>query len=147
MKTNDIKQIRDAFSRLSKSAEILEFPKEQTIKIKTDFKTIDNDSISFYAYMHGKSKKIFFTDAGQVYKRLLSSGQKIQESLMQNLVESYGLVLLPDNTLVEQQDEPLHIRISNIIQVQVGIDAMLRTWKSYANKIKTKKETLEENEL
>jgi hypothetical protein len=138
MTSNNIKQVRDAFSRLTK-AKVTEYPTEKTILLETDYTLISGGKIGFYAYMHGKSKKIFFTDAGRVFKQLQSTGQQIQEAVIQAMVESYGLILMPDNTCLEQADAPLHERISNIIQLQIGIDAMIRSWNCYANKVKTRK--------
>jgi hypothetical protein len=135
--SNNIKQVRDAFARLSKG-KVTEYQEEQTILIETDYQTFNKEKIGFYAYMHGKSKKIFFTDAGRTMKQIKQAGQEIQEGVIQALIESYGLILLPDNTIIEQQDLPLHDRISNIIQIQIGVDSMVRTWKAYASKIRSK---------
>jgi Fe-S cluster biosynthesis and repair protein YggX len=135
--SNNIKQVRDAFARLSKG-KVTEYQKEQTILIETDYLNIDKEKIGFYAYMHSKSKKIFFTDAGRTMKQIKKAGQDVQESVIQALITSYGLLLLPDNTIIEQQDLPLHDRISNILQVQIGVDSMIRTWAAYANKVQSK---------
>ena len=146
MKPNDVKQIRDAFARLSKGVKITEFLTSSTIKVETDFTLINGEPVTFYAYMVLPSKKIYFTDAGRMYKHLISSGQKIQDGVVQALVESYGLILLDGNNVVDQSDRPLHDRIANTVQLLIGVDAMLRTWKGYANKIKTKQEIQQDEE-
>lgn len=147
LRSNDVKQVRDAFARLSKGIKITEFSESNTIKIETDF-TLENGSpIAFYAYLVPPSKKIYFTDAGRVYKNLSLTGQKLQDSVIQTLIESYGLVLLDDNSIIDQQDAPLHERMTNLIQVQIGIDTMVRTWNAYASKIEVEEEEPEDDIL
>lgn len=137
MTNNDTKQIRDAFTRLCK-AKVTFHKKEMTAFIETDFTNYNKEKIGFYGYMLPSSGKIYFTDAGRTNKLLLSANQTLQPGVMQGMIDSYGLTWMPDLTILDQQDKPMHDRLAAMIQVQIGADLLVRSWKAYEDKVKVK---------
>lgn len=139
MHNNIAKQIRDAYARLAKPKTKI-YKAEQTLQIETDATYNNGNKISIYAYTLPNSGKIYFTDAGVLAKLIASSGQPVQWSVLQHLFTSYNLTLLPDNSVLEQTDRPLHERITAIWSAQLGVDAMIRTWQSYAELVHKNRE-------
>jgi hypothetical protein len=64
----------------------------------------------------------------------LGKAGTVQLEAIQLLVNSYGLSLMEDQSVMETSNRPLHKRIASFLQVLVAIDGVLRMWTSIKEK-------------
>lgn len=61
-------------------------------------------------------------------------------AILQRVAATYGVMLTQEAVLREESQNPLHERISNMTQLLIGIDGIIRLWKVTASNA-TKSET------
>ena len=135
MKPADLKQISASVEKLfQKSMEVtLQDSASGIYLITLPFTSRTGHPFYIWAFRHAGSRKLQLSDGALMTKELAKAGT-VQLEAIQLLVNSYGLSLMEDRSVMETSNRPLHKRIASFLQVLVAIDGVLRMWTSIKEK-------------
>ena len=129
MKAADLEQMAAAVEKgFQKSVKTeLEDPTNGIIGITLPFTSRAGAPFYIFAFRVAGSLKMQLSDGGALTKELKKAGD-LQLQAVQRLVNSYGLSLMEDLSVMETSNRSLPKRVMSFLQAQVAVDGMLRAW-------------------
>jgi hypothetical protein len=88
----------------------------------------DRNEEAFRVYVYRKGKKLFLSDAGLITYSLKTPQLDVHMSLIQQLMRTYGLIVLQDGCVLDRRSGPLSRRITSFIQAWAAVDGIVRMW-------------------
>lgn len=132
MNSNEIKQVTQSIERsFQKAVKVTkEDPAGEIYKIALPF--LDRNGSPFYlwSFRYPRSKKIQLSD-GRLLTREIGGAGALNLQAIQNLVESFGLSLMEDRSVMEISNRPLTQRVTSFLQAMVAVDGVLRMWATF----------------
>jgi hypothetical protein len=135
MNKHEIQTIRQEAQRFMKDMNLSIV--EDAVKLESSFTNVKGESIYLFISKRRSTKK--FTLLIPVESTgLLAVNNTL--SILQKVLQTYGLILTQEAVIMEESKLPLHQRIRNMTQALISIDGIIRLWRvTYA----TKSETIE----
>lgn len=99
---------------------------DDIFKISCSFLSRLGFPLEMWAFTRGK--KIILGDGRSIAAEIGTVGD-LNLMAISSLVESYGLALMDDNSVMDVSNRPLDLRISSFIQAMIAVDGILRTWE------------------
>ena len=130
MTSNEIKQVVQSIERsFQKSVRVTREDEEGKVyKITLPF--IDRKGNPFYiwSFRYPRSRKIQLSDGRHSTQEIGTEGT-LQLAAIKSLVNSYGLSLMEDLSIMEISNRPLTQRVTSFLQTLVAVDGSLRMWE------------------
>ena len=130
MTSNEIKQVVQSIERsFQKSVRVTREDEEGKVyKITLPF--IDRKGNPFYiwSFRYPRSRKIQLSDGRHSTQEIGTEGT-LQLAAIKSLVNSYGLSLMEDLSIMEISNRPLTQRVTSFLQALVAVDGSLRMWE------------------
>jgi hypothetical protein len=135
MTSTEIKQVVQALQHsLTKDIKITqENPKEKIYKITLPFRDRNGNSFYIWVFRYPKNRKLQLSDSRAMTAQIKDVGV-LQLEVLQVLINSYGLSLMEDLSIMEISNRPLIQRVTSFLQCLAGLDSMLRTWSQMKEK-------------
>jgi hypothetical protein len=111
----------------------LQGPDRNLCVITLPFQNYKGHSFYVWAFRNINSRKLQLSDGALLTTELGEAGTAQMEAI-QLLVNSYGLSLMEDRSVMDISSRPLHKRITSFLQAMVAIDGVLRMWASIKEK-------------
>jgi len=91
---------------------------------------IDRKGNPFYiwSFRYPRSRKIQLSDGRHSTQEIGTEGT-LQVAAIKSLVNSYGLSLMEDLSIMEISNRPLTQRVTSFLQTLVAVDGSLRMWE------------------
>jgi len=128
--SNEIKQVVQSIERsFQKSVRVTREDEEGKVyKITLPF--IDRKGNPFYiwSFRYPRSRKIQLSDGRHSTQEIGTEGT-LQLAAIKSLVNSYGLSLMEDLSIMEISNRPLTQRVTSFLQTLVAVDGSLRMWE------------------
>jgi len=128
--SNEIKQVVQSIERsFQKSVRVTREDEEGKVyKITLPF--IDRKGNPFYiwSFRYPRSRKIQLSDGRHSTQEIGTEGA-LQLAAIKSLVNSYGLSLMEDLSIMEISNRPLTQRVTSFLQTLVAVDGSLRMWE------------------
>lgn len=135
MNNNEIKQVVQSIERsFTKAVKVTkEDPEGKVYKISLPFKDRKGEPFYIWSFKYPKSRKIQLSDGRLMTAQIKAVGE-LQLEVLQVLINSYGLSLMEDLSIMEISNRPLTQRVTSFLQVLVALDGVLRTWDQMKEK-------------
>ena len=130
MTSNEIKQVVQSIERSFQKAVRVTREDEEGKVYKITLPFIDRKGNPFYiwSFRYPRSRKIQLSDGRHSTQEIGTEGT-LQVAAIKSLVNSYGLSLMEDLSIMEISNRPLTQRVTSFLQTLVAIDGALRMWE------------------
>ena len=130
MTSNEIKQVVQSIERSFQKAVRVTREDEEGKVYKITLPFIDRKGNPFYiwSFRYPRSRKIQLSDGRHSTQEIGTEGT-LQLAAIKSLVNSYGLSLMEDLSIMEISNRPLTQRVTSFLQTLVAIDGALRMWE------------------
>jgi hypothetical protein len=128
--SNEIKQVVQSIERSFQKAVRVTREDEEGKVYKITLPFIDRKGNPFYiwSFRYPRSRKIQLSDGRHSTQEIGTEGT-LQLAAIKSLVNSYGLSLMEDLSIMEISNRPLTQRVTSFLQTLVAIDGALRMWE------------------
>ena len=129
------KQIADSLEKVfQNSVEVtLQDPANGICVITLPFESRWGHPFYLWAFHNTGSRKLQLSDGALLTTELGKAGT-VQLEAVKLLVNSYGLSLREDRSVMETSSRPLHKRVMSFLQAMIAIDGVSRMWASIKEK-------------
>ena len=130
MTSNEIKQVVQSIERSFQKAVRVTREDEEGKVYKITLPFIDRKGNPFYiwSFRYPRSRKIQLSDGRHSTQEIGTEGT-VQVAAIKSLVNSYGLSLMEDLSIMEISNRPLTQRVTSFLQTLVAVDGSLRMWE------------------
>ena len=129
MTNRDIVLLQETVSKQLGSLKLETTPLKESIKFSLPGVLDRNEEpFVFFAYRRPKVKMLYLTDAGLITYSLRKPGLEVNMRLMQQLMQTYGLIVQQDGCVVEQSNRPTGERVVSLFQAWMAVDGIIRMW-------------------
>lgn len=130
MTSNEIKQVVQSIERSFQKAVKVTREDEEGKVYKITLPFIDRKGNPFYiwSFRYPRSRKIQLSDGRHSTQEIGTEGT-LQMAAIKSLVNSYGLSLMEDLSIMEISNRPLTQRVTSFLQALVAVDGSLRMWE------------------
>ena len=130
MTSNEIKQVVQSIERSFQKAVRVTREDEEGKVYKITLPFIDRKGNPFYiwSFRYPRSRKIQLSDGRHSTQEIGTEGT-LQLAAIKSLVNSYGLSLMEDLSIMEISNRPLTQRVTSFLQALVAVDGSLRMWE------------------
>ena len=130
MTSNEIKQVVQSIERSFQKAVKVTREDEEGKVYKITLPFIDRKGNPFYiwSFRYPRSRKIQLSDGRHSTQEIGTEGT-LQMAAIKSLVNSYGLSLMEDLSIMEISNRPLTQRVTSFLQTLVAVDGSLRMWE------------------
>ncbi|MGD0904921.1 MAG: hypothetical protein ABR924_18515 [Terracidiphilus sp.] len=130
MTSNEIKQVVQSIERSFQKAVRVTREDEEGKVYKITLPFIDRKGNPFYiwSFRYPRSRKIQLSDGRHSTQEIGTEGT-LQLAAIKSLVNSYGLSLMEDLSIMEISNRPLTQRVTSFLQTLVAVDGSLRMWE------------------
>jgi hypothetical protein len=128
--SNEIKQVVQSIERSFQKAVKVTREDEEGKVYKITLPFIDRKGNPFYiwSFRYPRSRKIQLSDGRHSTQEIGTEGT-LQVAAIKSLVNSYGLSLMEDLSIMEISNRPLTQRVTSFLQALVAVDGSLRMWE------------------
>jgi len=128
--SNEIKQVVQSIERSFQKAVRVTREDEEGKVYKITLPFIDRKGNPFYiwSFRYPRSRKIQLSDGRHSTQEIGTEGT-VQVAAIKSLVNSYGLSLMEDLSIMEISNRPLTQRVTSFLQTLVAVDGSLRMWE------------------
>jgi hypothetical protein len=128
--SNEIKQVVQSIERSFQKAVKVTREDEEGKVYKITLPFIDRKGNPFYiwSFRYPRSRKIQLSDGRHSTQEIGTEGT-LQMAAIKSLVNSYGLSLMEDLSIMEISNRPLTQRVTSFLQALVAVDGSLRMWE------------------
>jgi hypothetical protein len=128
--SNEIKQVVQSIERSFQKAVRVTREDEEGKVYKITLPFIDRKGNPFYiwSFRYPRSRKIQLSDGRHSTQEIGTEGT-LQLAAIKSLVNSYGLSLMEDLSIMEISNRPLTQRVTSFLQTLVAVDGSLRMWE------------------
>lgn len=122
------KDLRDALGVSFGRVKLDTLAMDKAMKVITSVTDRNGNPFSFFAFCARNTRDIYLTDAGSFIRDLEKSGMSLKMTLVQKLINSYGLTLTQEAAIVDTGNRPLPERVMNLFQSWAAVDGVMRMW-------------------
>ncbi len=126
-----VQSVERCFQKTVKATK--EDPAGKIYKITLPFKDRHDQPFYLWAFQYPKSKKIQLSDGRRLVTDIQEAGS-LKLQALQQLVNTYGLSLMEDLSIMDNSKRALGVRVSSFLQALVAIDGTLRMWATVQEK-------------
>lgn len=125
MTSAEAKEVQAALSRFGAKTKVTK--EGDAWKITLPFESHRGEPFRLYAFRRPRGKKIYFSDGRALLQSIKGCGNPHLNAI-QGLLETFGLSLMEDLSVMDQTDRTLSVRVMSFLQAWCAVDGMIRIW-------------------